>query len=873
MRKLLFLLFIFFIPAGLSSQEKDQEYRKFLDEIQKDFDSMEERSHSEFESFLDSINKEYFRLIKEAEKEFSDLLKGSFREYISERPEELPEVIKPEQISDYKRSPEVQIDVDSTGRAAAFTEEPQILFLPGHPAEKSSGTLIAASLKFLDTVFTVRFDPKLREISDVSHPDPLVIKNCYDFLLKTGYQQVLKEIAFLCDQFNLNDWDYYCLLNEFSVSIYGEPNAQKILAWFLLIESGYKARIGYFNDNLFVLLASDQTLYNIPWFNINGERYYSINCDAEKISTYDAEYFKGNKYLNVFHSKPLLVEGKKVERTITFPFEGKDNSISLEYDQNTVDYYSDFPGMDVDYYFALPVSRAFKESVENKIAPFLSNKSRSEALQFLLSLVQYGFRYKTDAEQFSKEKYLVPEEMLYYNYTDCDDRTIFFSYLVHSLLDVDVIALDFNGHICSAVDVSNTEIKGDFTYENKEFLVCDPTYVGAPPGVLLPEYQVKNAKIIDYRKNLDKYHFSKQIWESLISDGLLQADNSGYNIVTNGSGIFLTGMTSKNRNHEGENNLSDTGGVTTFVAGLDTLNKPLWIKTFKGSATNTGYCITKSEEDYLYVFGYFKDTLAVDTCKIISQGTGSFYLAKLDLSGNAYWLRNIRLPADSSSQGITAVFSAAGELKYYMPNDHFPHKENYILDVDASGYCYIYAMTPGVGPGEELNKYFADGGDFDLVSYLISGNENLIKQNFPKSVSLLYTLFQYVSNKGAVIQGASLVKAVSAVYGNMKADYQVLYSEVDKISEIINDDGITWIKTVDQQPVTIRHLQAVHDSRIKLSFINGNAKIDVLYGIKRGNGNIWNNVNYIMVDKNTGQVTLDYDNQYQKKMPIPSQLL
>ncbi len=867
----MFLLFIFFIPVLLNSQEK--EYRKFLDEIQKEFEATEKRSFYEFEIFTVSINKEYLQLLKEAEKEFSDLLAGSFREYTSEIPGELPEARKPDKITDYLKTPKVIIAVDSIKRIASTKGKTEVLFLPEIPAEKSAGALLIASLKLLDTVFTIEFDPNFREIPDVTHPDPGVIKNCYDFLMKTSYHPVLSQIVSLCEQYNLNDWDYYRLLTEFSASVSGEPNAQRIITWFLLIESNYKAKIGYCNDILYVLLASDQTLYNLPWFNINGVRYYSIKCDDNKIATYEIEYFKGYKYVNVFHHKPILIEGEINEKTITFPFDGKNYSVALEYDQNIVDYYSDYPGLDVDYYFTLPVSRAFKESVENNLAPFLYNKSRLESLRFLLSLVQYGFRYKKDEEQFNKEKYMVPEEMLNYDYSDCDDRVILFSCLVHSLLNLDVIALDFKGHICSAVDVSDAGLNGDLTYNEREFLICDPTYVGAPPGVMLPDYQLNSAVIIDYRKDLDKYRAARNIWESISAEGLLQADNSGYNIITSNKNVFVTGMTNQNIKPGNENNLSDYNRITTFVARLDTLNKPAWIKKFKGSALNSGYCITEAGDDFLYVFGYFKDTLSIDTFRITSQDEGSFYLAKLDISGNAHWLRNILLPADSAIQGITVVFSTDGELKYYMANDHFPHRRNYIMDTDANGYCYIYAMIPGIGPGEELNKYFADGGDFDLVSYLISGNDNLIKQNFPKSVAFLYTLFQFLSNKGAVIEGASLVKAVAAVYDDVNVDSPLLYSEVDKIRKIINNEGITWIKTVDQQPVTIRHIQAVNDSRIKLSFINGNAKIDVLYGIKRGNGQIWNDVNYIMVDKTTGQIILDYDNQYQKKMPVPSQLL
>jgi hypothetical protein len=138
---------------------------------------------------------------------------------------------------------------------------------------------------------------------------------------------------------------------------------------------------------------------------------------------------------------------------------------------------------------------------------------------------------------------------------------------------------------------------------------------------------------------------------------------------------------------------------------------------------------------------------------------------------------------------------------------------------------------------------------------------------------MLYTLFQFLNNNGSVVRGASLQKTIATVYKNLISDLPGQYSEIGKISEIINSDGITCIRTVDHQPVNINPLQAQHESRMKLSYINGNAKIDVLYGIKIGNNQIWNDVNYILLDKTTGQISYSYDNRYRKKMPVHSQIL
>ncbi len=873
MRTLLLCSFMLLIPIILFPQDEEKNLKKFKAEFQNEFDEHQEKLQNEYDSFLDSINKEYTDLILEAENEFSELLKESFSEFKTMQTEKQVENKKLRYIPQYLQAPQEIISKALYEKEIPYSEIHNILISPQSIDERITSSTITASVQFLGNVFSVDFEDRIGQMDEILKIDAEAITNSYNFLRNTNYTIVLEQLTEICRQMNLNDWDFYCLTNEFSKTIIENKNNQKIVAWFLLSEANFKVKIGYFNDEIVLLFASSQTLYDIPWFNIGGDRYYAIHYEYESINTYNIDYFKGYKYLNIFHDKPILFEEIKKDKIIGFPYNGTIYSIPLSFDQNYVDYYSNYPIMPIEYYFAIPVSSTFKESVENNITPYLQNKSLYESLHFLLSLVQNGFNYKTDIEQFNSEKYMVPEEMIFYNFSDCDDRAIFLSFLVRDLLNLNVIALDINGHICSAVDVSNSGLKGNISYDNKEYLVCDATYTGAPPGILLPDYKIENAAIIDFNKHLNKYRSSKLIWESANHKGLLQADNTGNILFSNDGNVFLTGVTDKIDEAVGSKRAEQSGNSTTFIAKFDPMNEIQWIKTFQGSGANYGYCISESSNQFLYVFGYFEDSISLDEHEIATGDNGSFYLAKLDLSGKAYWLKCIQFPYDTLSQGITTVIDTAGNKKYYMPNDHFPHNNNYLMEIDDKGYCYIYAMLPGIGSGTEISKYFEDGGDFDIVSYLIKGIDNLLKQNYPKSVSLLYTLFQFLINNGTVIKGSSLLKTISTIFKGAESGIAESYNEVAKISEISNSDGITWIKTIDQQPVTVNKWQAQHKSRLKISFINGNARIDVLNGIKYGSNQIWNDVNYILLDKTTGGLELNYANQYRKKMPVPSQLL
>src|ERR1035437_1739103 len=461
MRTLLLSSFMLLISLIVYPQEEEIKFQKFKSDIQKDFDEDLKKSQSEYYTFIDSINTDYIKQILEGEKEFSELLQESFREFKVNLDVKKTEEAKPRYIPEYKITAKENISVHLIERKMSFRKSQEILLPPESINEKLTGLIHKVSFQFLGSSFSVDFDERISQMPEVMKTDAKSIKSCYDFLRNTNYHFVLEQFAGISTQMNLNDWDYYCLVNEFCKSITNNPNTQKLIAWFMLLESNYKVKIGYYKDDVSILFATAQIVYNTRWFNINGERYYAMQYKHDSINTYDIDYFKGYKYVNMFHDKPILLEEFKKDKTVTFPYQGKTYSIPVSFDQHYVDYYSTYPMIPVNYYFALPVSSTLKESVNLNISPYLKDKNQQESLQFLLSLVQYGFDYKTDLEQFNHEKYMVPDGILFYPNSDCDDRTILFSYLVTELLHLDIVALDFNGHICSAVEVSDPSMKGN----------------------------------------------------------------------------------------------------------------------------------------------------------------------------------------------------------------------------------------------------------------------------------------------------------------------------------------------------------------------------------------------------------------------------
>src|SRR3972149_2063363 len=131
-----------------------------------------------------------------------------------------------------------------------------------------------------------------------------------------------------------------------------------------------------------------------------------------------------------------------------------------------------------------------------QLKPILQGKTEWEAVNILLRFVQTAFEYKTDDDQFGREKPLFVDEVLFYPASDCEDRSVLFAYLVQTLLGLDVVGLDYPAHIATAVRFTS-EVAGDqVMYEGKKFVICDPTYIGADVGMCMEQFKGVVPKVI-----------------------------------------------------------------------------------------------------------------------------------------------------------------------------------------------------------------------------------------------------------------------------------------------------------------------------------------------------------------------------------------
>ena len=357
-------------------------------------------------------------------------------------------------------------------------------------------------LDFYGQSLAFSYDPKLK-VRPLNVINEDAMSRHWSALSLADYDSIIKQLQAMRKPLELNDWAYALLINDVAKGIYPrQKNERTLLIWFLLVKEGYSARIAYDSNRVYLLLPSEQQLYASPYFTFDRVRYYALSFEGEKQSpgkvfTYDGHYPGANKHLDMRLNKTMKTQRKQRSRSLKFKFQGQNYIVNASYDEQTVHFLRTYPQMDIGMYFIASVNQATASPLLDQLRPLVEGKSEQDAVNLLLRFVQTAFQYRTDEGQFGMENYLFPEETLHYPYSDCEDRSVFFAWLVKSLLGLEVVGLNYPGHVSAAVRFSQPVSGDSFSYKGRTYVITDPTYINASAGMTMPAHRKISPEVIN----------------------------------------------------------------------------------------------------------------------------------------------------------------------------------------------------------------------------------------------------------------------------------------------------------------------------------------------------------------------------------------
>ena len=499
-----------FAVATLNAQV-DDDWLKQMKESQK-------VAQKEYEEFQQQAIKQYDDFRRKANEDYAKFMEEAWKAYDAQPAEEPPTRPKPPvPLIDEKdpepaptpdpgneKRPDVEpvripdpIILPELTRPYVAPERPQ----PIQPIVPNTVPMTAAQNVILygsPFPFHIENEPMLA-LKDVSEKS---VAKMWKELSEPSFDHIIAECLQQRDQHNLCDWAYIRLTQSVAERQFGKgTNEAVVMQMYLLTQSGYQMRIGRDNSNkhLVLLIGSDELIYRYKCFILGGKRFYIMDKRFKQrgLDIFD-HAFPNEKTFSLALTQPDLQVVKTKERTITS--DRFDNvSVTVQTNQNLIDFYNDYPLSAMWHYYSLAsLSEVMKESLYPALRKAIEGKTELMAANILLNFVQTGFKYQKDDQQFGYERPLYPDESFYYPYCDCEDRSILFSCLVRELLGLDVVLLDYPGHIATAV-CFNEDVKGDyFELDGKKFVISDPTYINAPVGECAPKYRDKSPKLIKF---------------------------------------------------------------------------------------------------------------------------------------------------------------------------------------------------------------------------------------------------------------------------------------------------------------------------------------------------------------------------------------
>lgn len=335
---------LLFSLIGLSlsafATSSDNDFQKWLQQEKSSLQEFKDARDKEFTSFLEQQWKEMEIFSGVVRDSTPKPVKMPIAKPIQVKPAPTPVVIKPAPDSPPVIPDKPVIDVKPKTPPVTQKKLPIVVIPKIKPAKSPSPItpeLITKlpkgkkiNLGFFGNSLTFSLDHKFYlKFNNGKVIDSKNISTHWRELRKTNYEQAIKQLSKYKEPLQLNDWGYALLVNSLAKVIYPKnKNEQNLFTWFILLKSGYKARIAYDNAGIYMLFPTEQKIYGTPYFVFNAQRYYSLSFDGSRqkingVFTYDGNYPNTDARFDMRLTKAINTKSNRKVRVLSFNYKRK----------------------------------------------------------------------------------------------------------------------------------------------------------------------------------------------------------------------------------------------------------------------------------------------------------------------------------------------------------------------------------------------------------------------------------------------------------------------------------------------------------------------------------------------------------------------
>lgn len=483
-------------------------------------------SQQDFESWKQQQETEFARYLSEEDRAFSQFLEREAKllnpqdaeaEDLQPKPD-TPPVFSPEEDPAPQPSPQPAPEPDSAPEPPPAEPPVEEDAAPVSPPTATPGSEPASAprvpryfesveLSFYGTRLQLRYPAEI--VAPLSGKiSQEKIAGFWKDAAASEYDPFVEQLLGLRRALQLNDWGYALLIQRLGEQLYpGNRNAVVLFTWFGLVKSEYATSLAFTANEVFLLVNTQEQLYGVPYFSFMGTegRFYLLTLGGPQalpggsLYTYDRTFPGAEQAFDFTLTAAPKIGSDLAQRRYSFTYAGERYQVPVSYNRQFVDFLEWYPQMRAESHFLTAGSEAALQSLRQALGPIIAGKSETEAANILLRFVQTAFAYETDQAQFDREKLMNPDEILHYNRSDCDDRSILYTYLVRNMLELQTAGLDYPGHLATAVRFRNRPSGDTVEFEGQRYLVCDPTYINADIGHVMPSVRGRPVRVFAVR--------------------------------------------------------------------------------------------------------------------------------------------------------------------------------------------------------------------------------------------------------------------------------------------------------------------------------------------------------------------------------------
>lgn len=308
------------------------------------------------------------------------------------------------------------------------------------------------------------------------------ITRFYGYLERSEFTTFLQDLQLHKEELQLNDWLYYQLIKRSIDLIYKTRSTQEktLLAWFLLNKSNLDTRITFRDDSVFLIAYTQEKIFEVPLIKQEGKTFVNIseigNHQYNEGPVYLLDFIpnpKGRSFSFSLGNMPAF-HPEIEQKYIKFNFLDSTYHWPVQVDRTFIQLMKDYPFIDESEYVRAPMSAPLLNSLIPQIKQSIKGMDTQLSVQFLVNFTRSAFQYKEDKEYFGRSKPMIPDEVLHYPVSDCEDRSALFYALIEQTLALPMVLIAYPDHL--SVGVYLPQVRGEtIYYQGKKYLYCDPT--------------------------------------------------------------------------------------------------------------------------------------------------------------------------------------------------------------------------------------------------------------------------------------------------------------------------------------------------------------------------------------------------------------